>query len=95
MENVTYIEGSLCSDKQEMFSTFSEVLGFPQYFSNNWDSFEEIINDLELNDDYKIIIIDWKKVLSNDKHSKSILRNILKLSNKRNGYRFLKVQKIG
>ncbi len=41
-----YIEGSDCTTKSDLFKTFSEVFEFPDYFANNWDSFDEIICDL-------------------------------------------------
>lgn len=95
MDRIIYIEGSKCAEKQDLFSSFSQALNFPGYFSNNWDSFEEIINDLEPGEGYSIIIKDWKKVLANDHKSKSILRKILKMSNKRNPYVFFRLKKIG
>lgn len=94
MKNVIYIEGSLCKNKQDVFTVFSEALDFPPYFSSNWDSFEEIIKDLELIDGYIVVILDWKKVLCNDQQSKSILKDILKTSNKSNACRFLKLKSI-
>lgn len=43
--------------KQEIFSFFSRELSFPEYFSDNWDSFDEIINDLSWISESRIDIV--------------------------------------
>ena len=49
------------SSKFDVFKTFSSALKFPSYFSENWDSFDECINDLSWLDVEKVILIhqDW------------------------------------
>lgn len=32
--------------KEVLFATFAELLKFPDYFGNNWDAFDECIQDL-------------------------------------------------
>ena len=41
------IDGDHCYDKLATLREVSNKLYFPKYFGNNWDAFEECLNDLE------------------------------------------------
>lgn len=41
------IRGQKCRTIQGLFDEFSAVLQFPYYFGENWDAFDECLNDLE------------------------------------------------
>jgi hypothetical protein len=43
---VARAQGSL-KTKADILLSISEALSFPDYFGNNWDAFDECINDLE------------------------------------------------
>ncbi len=52
----TVIDGKECATKEELFEKFSSKLLFPNYFSNNWDSFDEIMSDLEWLDSNQFVL---------------------------------------
>jgi RNAse (barnase) inhibitor barstar len=76
------LNGAKCNTKQELFSYFASKLNFPDYFGNNWDAFEEIINDIS----YKnvVILYNLEQYLPNDTENKTILFNILNQYNQDN-----------
>lgn len=65
---VRYIRGQKCRTKNELFNEFSSALQFPYYFGENWDAFDECINDLDWIDgkSYIIVILDADAVFHND-----------------------------
>lgn len=94
VNNYIHIDATLCKTKQELFNTFRKELNFPDYFSNNWDSFEEIINDLELDHQTIIIISNYKILLADNKVDKTIFRDIIANANLENVYKFYKIQEL-
>jgi hypothetical protein len=91
----TYINGEECKTKESLFKTFAEDLNFEDYFSNNWDSFEEIINDLYFEtENQQIFITNYNHLLEKDTENLEIFESILIDSNKNNDYQFYKVVKI-
>jgi RNAse (barnase) inhibitor barstar len=92
MQNsVIYIDGKNCLTKAALFDTFKSALPFPDYFTNNWDSFEEIINDLTFEDPTTIIlIVNYKLLLQSEKKDKAIFKDIIRSSNEQNEYRFFR-----
>ncbi|HMP29122.1 MAG TPA: barstar family protein [Saprospiraceae bacterium] len=86
------IDGAQCKTKSELFDTFCKTLDFPDYFGNNWDSFEEIINDLELPINTQILITNYKLLLEQYKEDKTIFKEILAQANLENAYKFYKIQ---
>ncbi len=86
------INGNDCKTKEKLFDTFSNQLNFEDYFSNNWDSFEELINDLETETQI-IFILKYNLVLENENENLEIFEKIIKESNKTNKYQFLKAVK--
>lgn len=63
---IRVIRGQRCSNKEELFQEFAATLQFPYYFGNNWDAFDECINDLSWlpADRYIFFITNLNKVLS-------------------------------
>lgn len=45
--SIIEIDGSICKDKKSLMNEMAKKLNFPCYFSHNWDSFDECLNDLE------------------------------------------------
>lgn len=87
LNQAIYIDGSKCMTMEDMFETFNNVLDFPDYFSFNWDSFEEIVNNLEL-DKKNIIILNAELILQEDEESFEILSDILHSANAEQTYTF-------
>ncbi|MED4718393.1 barstar family protein [Bacillus badius] len=44
--NVIEMDASRCINKRSLFTEWKTQLEFPFYFSDNWDSLDECINDL-------------------------------------------------
>ncbi|MGM7636578.1 barstar family protein [Bacillus sp. Hm123] len=45
--NIILIDGGKCVDKWGLFEEFKIKMNFPDYFTDNWDGFDECINDLD------------------------------------------------
>jgi RNAse (barnase) inhibitor barstar len=90
--NYIHIDATLCKTKEELFNTFKKILNFPDYFSHNWDSFEEIINDLEIDYHTAVIISNYKSLLMDNKEDKTIFKEIIENANAENVYKFYKIQ---
>lgn len=93
IKKAVFINGEQCSNKKELFLEFSKKLAFPDYFSNNWDSFEEIINDLEI-DATTVVIYNVNSLLNEHSEDKSVLFEILNKVNQNNEYQFYNLNKI-
>ncbi len=50
------IDGSACTSKSSFFNHFSQELDFPDYFSNNWDSFMDCLQDSILSEGKNVAI---------------------------------------
>jgi len=63
------IDGSKCRNIQSFYKEIAMSLNFPDYFSNNLDSFDEMISDLEWIEEKVItlIIINAGDLLADDK----------------------------
>lgn len=69
-DNIGYIsiDGNNCVNISSLFDEFSRKMRFSDYFSDNWNSFDECINDLSWLEveKYLISINDADKVLLGD-----------------------------
>lgn len=45
--HLTYIDGSKCKTKAQLFKQFAKQFQFPSYFGKNWDAFNDCMTDLE------------------------------------------------
>jgi RNAse (barnase) inhibitor barstar len=93
IKNAVFINVEACSTKEELFSFFSEQLKFPDYFYGNWDSFEEIINDLPLNSEV-IILYNIDLLLPDQLEDKSIFMDIIHTVNQNQKYQFYTLNKL-
>ena len=66
---LTSIDGKDCSNKKELFNTFSSKLQFPNYFEKNWDAFDECLNDLEWlhSNQYVLFFKNFEELLTLDR----------------------------
>lgn len=76
---VKMIKGENCTKIKDVFREFCIGFKFPNYFGNNWNAFDECINDLDWleADGYAIIISDIDMVLLNDNENFESLVTIL------------------
>lgn len=60
------LRGARCGTKRETLREWAAALQFPWYFGENWDSFEECINDLSWLParGYVLLVTDAHRVLS-------------------------------
>lgn len=77
--NIVVIEGANCYDKQQLFEEFKKTCNFPEYFSDNWDSFEEILQDFvkHKNIGVEFFFKHYKKILKNHPQEKEIFEEIM------------------
>lgn len=76
---VTMIDGQKCRNKKSFFREFAKKMKFPDYFGDNWDAFDECLNDLEWLDcdQYVLFIKDFNFIFENDEKNLEIFLNIL------------------
>ncbi len=76
---VRRIRGSKCRTKSALFDEVTAALQFPEYFGDNWDAFEESLNDLEWlpGDSYILLITNSHHLL--DKEPADQLHTFLKI----------------
>lgn len=76
---VRIIKGWKAIDVGGLFNEFSAALQFPDYFGENWDAFDECLNDLEWlpADAYLLFVSDIDKVLQNDEEAFKVFIKIL------------------
>ncbi|MGZ7442373.1 barstar family protein [Paenibacillus sp. TH7-28] len=74
------VRGTKCNTVEKLFDEFSAVLQFPWYFGENWDAFEECINDLGWfnADAYVIFISNSESLLELTNKNLDTFLNILK-----------------
>ncbi len=70
---VRHLRGSKMLTNGDLFDEFAAVLQFPHYFGENWDAFDECLNDLEWlpANGYLIVIFDADRVLEKEPPSES------------------------
>ncbi|MBR0340936.1 MAG: barstar family protein [Oscillospiraceae bacterium] len=75
-----YVRGKRCRTLHGLFNEFSAAFQFPSYFSDNWDSLDECLCDLEWLQFNKIaLIIDCSnEILCTNKREKKVLESVLK-----------------
>lgn len=76
---IKLVQGSKITSIKKLFKEFSEKLKFPSYFSYNWASFDECINDLEWLDakSYVIVLNNVEKICNIEKEDIKIFFKIL------------------
>lgn len=57
-----FLDGLLCDTIEKVFLTLASQLSFPDYFGNNLDAFEEMLNDLEWITEEKIKLITINQI---------------------------------
>jgi RNAse (barnase) inhibitor barstar len=66
------------SNKAQLIRALSDSIGFPEYFSGNWDSFEECLNDLSWIETKGIALIHRSLPLSENRRDFEIYLDILR-----------------
>jgi RNAse (barnase) inhibitor barstar len=83
---IKIIRGEKSKSKTPFFNEVSAALQFPAYFGENWDAFEECINDLEWlpGDAYILLVSEATQLFGNAKYKKDFrtLIEILEDTNK-------------
>ena len=85
IENKTryvFLDGQYCKTVQQCYSSLQAQLSLPDYFGNNLDALEEVLNDLDWINEaiIKLIILNTKKLLAEDISKKSAFIDILNSS---------------
>ena len=77
-----FLDGHACKKLDICFTVLQEQLSIPEYFGNNLDALDEVMNDLEWikEEKIKIIISRTDLLLENDHTKKKIFLEILELA---------------
>ncbi len=81
-----FIEGETNTTLEKCYATLQKQLSIPEYFGNNLDALEEIINDLEWIEEKQIVVIisATDLLLSDDESRKNDFLEILETSSLEN-----------
>lgn len=73
------VRGQRCQSEAALFKEWSAALQFPYYFGNNWDAFEECVNDLNWipGRGHLILIANAHRVLPGPRERFDLLTEIL------------------
>ena len=76
---IFYFDGTCIKNKTDFFNSAKDVMHLPDYFGDNWDAFEECLNDLSwISADGYILVYDYSSVFfSNHPEDSGILLSIL------------------
>lgn len=79
--NIRYVflDGRACSQIDDFYASLRQQLSLPDYFGNNLDALEEVLNDLDWIEEekIKIIISNSSALLVNDSMKKESFLDIL------------------
>jgi RNAse (barnase) inhibitor barstar len=75
------IRGRSCQTSKDLFHEFSSALQFPYYFGENWDAFDECINDLSWLNTHNIVIVITNAGILLQKEEERELRKLLQIFN--------------
>lgn len=70
-----FIDGNCCRSLDECYATLRKQLSLPDYFGNNLDALEEVLEDMEWiqEEKIKIIILNKANFLGNSAKKESLL----------------------
>lgn len=70
--NQAVIDGRNCPDLKSFVQQLAEAFNFPEYFSENLDSLEEILNDMSWLEEpgFRIIIANYPSFLKTEKRNR-------------------------
>ncbi|MES5824647.1 barstar family protein [Streptomyces sp. RG80] len=64
---MTEVRGSRCRTKSDLFAEWAEAMGFPDYFSHNWDSFEDcLLTVAESDGPVTVVVQDGGQLLADE-----------------------------
>lgn len=72
VKNAAVADGKKCTDLKTFVGLLAETFSFPDYFSDNLDSLEEILNDMSWleENNFAIIISNYADFLKSEKSSR-------------------------
>ena len=78
--NLFHLPGEKIFSKAEFLKTAARVFSFPDYFGENWDAFEECLNDLDWSplEEYIVVYDQWEAFQKADPEGFETARDILK-----------------
>lgn len=70
-----FIDGNGCSSLKDCYATLRRQLSLPDYFGNNLDALEEVLEDLEWisEEKVKVIFLNRESLLKNDRKKEAFL----------------------
>lgn len=76
---LAFIDGQKCSVIKYFYDEIASALNFPEYFTHNFDSLDECINDLSWIEEKQImlLIFNYDDLLYEEKYNLDVVNNIL------------------
>lgn len=73
-----FIDGQKCAVLSHFYEEIAKALNFPDYFTHNFDSLDECMNDLSWVDSTEIhlLIFNYEDLLFEEKYNLDVINNI-------------------
>ncbi|HRH58362.1 MAG TPA: barstar family protein [Chitinophagales bacterium] len=75
---LAFIDGQKCAVLSHFYEEIAKALNFPDYFTHNFDSLDECMNDLSWIDSIEIhlLIFNYEDLLFEEKYNLEVINNI-------------------
>jgi RNAse (barnase) inhibitor barstar len=75
---LAFIDGQKCAVLSHFYEEIAKALNFPDYFTHNFDSLDECMNDLSWIDatDIHLLIFNYEDLLFEEKYNLEVINNI-------------------
>lgn len=75
---LAFIDGQQCAVLSHFYEEISKALNFPDYFTHNFDSLDECMNDLSWisEKDIHLLIFNYEDLLYEEKYNLEVINNI-------------------
>lgn len=75
---LAFLDGQQCAVLAHFYEEIAKALNFPDYFSHNFDSLDECMNDLSWisENEIRLLIFNYEDLLFEEKYNLDVINNI-------------------